>query len=365
MPKYDRFASVLEMRIRKGDYLLRDFPTEQELADEIGASRMTARRALLRLMDKGLLVRKPHGKIEINAQHEQASRRPSLAFLQPAFSSPIFESWRFAVERAAEKFDASVRKVDFVHWDDPVIPQTLAGFEGVFLVPSSETIPQSIVGRLTSAKNLIALDTDLTQLGIPSVQLLPPMFVARLADHLYELGHRKICCLNTQPHDEVVTQRIAQWQLWQRMHRVEGELIDEPIEPFAHETPKAHEVMTRLLKEKRFNATALLTITGGSAHGAVRAFHDVGMQVGKDVSVCAVEGGGIARYHVPSMTSLQTPDPAPYLEACLDWFNRREGAWVGPLLVQPASVSLFVGESTGPVDVASNADKPRKSSRGS
>jgi DNA-binding LacI/PurR family transcriptional regulator len=357
MPKYDRFASVLEMRIRKGDYLLRDFPTEQELADEIGASRMTARRALLQLMNKGLLVRKPHGKIEINLQHEQASRRPSLAFLQPAFSSPIFEGWRYAVERAAQKFNTAVRKVDFVHWDDPVIPQTLAGFEGVFLVPSSEPIPQSIIGRLSSAKNLIALDTDLTHLGLPSVQLLPPMFVARLADHLYELGHRRIDCLNTQPHDEVVTQRIAQWQLWQRMH------IDEPIEPFEHETPRAHEVITRLLKNKRFKATALLTITGGAAHGAVRAFHDAGLTVGKDVSVCAVEGGGLARYHVPSLTSLQPPDPAPYIDACLDWFNRRGDAWVGPLLVQPASVSLFVGESTGPAPAAADSEKNEKNEK--
>ncbi len=353
MAKYDRYANVLEMRIRKGDYFLRDFPTEQELADEIGASRMTARRAMRQLMDKGLLVRKPHGKIEINRAHEDVAGQLRLAFLSPAFSSPIFESWRFAVDRAANKFGANVRMVDFVHWDDPVISQTLTGFDGIFLMPSSEGIPDSVVKRLSKAKNLIALDTDLTDHGIPSVQLLPPVFVTRLADHLHRLGHRRIDCLNTQPHDEVVLHRIEQWRLWQRMNKVEGRLIDEPVDPFSFSIPRAYETMSRLLSAGEFGATGLLCITGGAAMGAIRALHEHGKVAGRDVSIVAVEGGGLEKYQVPSLTVLQAPDPAPYLEACLDWISRRESKWIGPLLVQPASVTLFEGESSGPPPQAS------------
>jgi hypothetical protein len=33
---------------------------------------------------------------------------------------------------------------------------------------------------------------------------------------------------------------------------------------------------------------------------------------------------------------------------CIDWFSRHNSPWVGPLLVQAASVPLFIGESTGP-----------------
>src|SRR5260370_10910563 len=100
MPKYSQFAGVLEKRIRRGDYALGGLPTEQRLAEEIGVSRMTARRALLHLMDKGLLMRKPHGKLAIQRDHERPGGAPRLAFLAPAFSSPEFETWRFAVERA-------------------------------------------------------------------------------------------------------------------------------------------------------------------------------------------------------------------------------------------------------------------------
>ncbi len=347
MPKYDRFANILEMRIRKGDYVLRNFPTEQQLADEIGASRMTARRALLALMEKGLLVRKPHGKIEVNRDHESAGSKLRLAFLAPAYSSQVVETWRFALDRAADRYDADVRTVDFVHWDDPVIPQTLSGFDGVFLVPSSENIPATVLQRFNKANNLIALDVDLTAHGIPSVQLMPPLFVSRVGDHLFELGHRHIDCLNTQPHDTVVQQRIGQWQLWQRMKKVQGRLIDEPVEPFQNAALHARSVMAKILKKKDFSATAVVCITGIVALGAIRALHDAGYAIGKDVSVAAVDGSGMEGLYVPSHTVLKLPDPEPYLETCIEWLQRAEDSWVGPLLVQPASVELFVGESTG------------------
>ena len=70
--------------------------------------------------------------------------------------------------------------------------------------------------------------------------------------------------------------------------------------------------------------------------------------MGRDVSVCTV-GAGLERYAIPSQTSLQPPDPGPYLEACMDWMTSKgDEPWVGPLLVQPASVELVKGESTGP-----------------
>jgi len=348
-PKYTKYARVLETRIRQGDYAVRELPTEQELADEVGVSRMTARRALIELMNKGLLVRKPHGKVVINQEHAQFVDQLRLAFLGPAFSSPDFENWRFAVERVTAKFNATVRNVDYVHWDDPVIPQTLAAFDGVFLVLSSEKIPPSLLERLSRSKNLVALGSDLSEQGIPSVRLLPPICVQQLADHLYDLGHRNIDCLNAQPHDDVIQSRMEHWSQWQRIHKVEGRLIDEPVAPFASVAPKAYAAMKKLLDAGQFTATGLVCITDGAATGAIRALHDAGKTVGQDVSVCSVESGELGSMQVPSRTMLNPPDPGPYIEVCVDWFKRRNDAWIGPMLIQPSNIPLYVGESSGPL----------------
>ncbi|CAN5447179.1 hypothetical protein BH10PLA1_BH10PLA1_00300 [soil metagenome] len=339
---------MLETRIRQGDYAVRELPTEQELADEVGVSRMTARRALIELMNRGLLIRKPHGKIVVNQEHAQFVDQLRLAFLGPAFSSQDFEDWRFAVDRVTAKLNATVRNVDYVHWDDPAIPQTLSAFDGVFLVLSSEPIPPLLLERLTHAKNLVALGSDLSEQGIPSIRLLPPICVQQLADHLFELGHRNIDCINVQPHDDVIKARIEHWSQWQRIHKVEGRLIDEPVAPLMHPTPKAYAVMKRLLNAKQFKATGLVCITDAAATGAIRALHEAGLTTGKDVSVCSVEGGELGSLQVPSRTMLRPPDSDPYIEVCVDWFKHRNEPWVGPMLIQPANIPLFVGESSGP-----------------
>ena len=65
-------ATLLESRIRRGDYAVRPLPTEQELAEEVGVSRSTARQAFQCLIDKGLLERHRHGRLSVR-QQERAS----------------------------------------------------------------------------------------------------------------------------------------------------------------------------------------------------------------------------------------------------------------------------------------------------
>jgi DNA-binding transcriptional regulator YhcF (GntR family) len=349
MTKYARFSEVIETRIKRGDYVVRELPTESELALELGASRKTARRALQELIGKGIVVRKPYGRLAVNRQHAKSEGRLQLAFLSAAFYSTNVEIWRYAVVRAAERIGAIVRPIDFVHWEDPAISEALERFDGVFLLPNSESIPVAILERFSRASHLVALDNDLSQRGIPSIRLLPPRFIHQLGDHLYSLGHRHIDCLNTQPEDQVIEQRMDQWALWQRMHKTEGRLIREPVVPYDHATPKAYNVIKRMLDAGEFKATGLVCLTNSTATGAIRAFQEHGMQVGRDVSVCAMEGETQAPYQWPSRTVLEVPEPDIYVQACVDWFVMGNEPWVGPYLVEPLSLDLFKGESTGPV----------------
>lgn len=348
MTKYERFSEVIEARIKRGDYVIRELPTECELALELGASRKTARRAMQDLIGKGIVVRKPYGRLAVNRQHAKVEGRLQLAFLSAAFYSTNVETWRFAVVRAAERIGAIVRPIDFVHWEDPAISEALECFDGVFLLPSSEFIPEPILKRFGRASHLVALENDLSQWGVPSIRLLPPRFIHQLGDHLYSLGHRHIDCLNTQPEDQVIEQRMDQWLLWQRMHKVEGRLMREPVAPYDHAAPKAYEIMKRMLAAGEFKATGLVCLTNSTATGAIRAMQEHGIRVGKDVSVCAMEGETQARYQWPSRTVLEVPEPDIYVQICVDWFAKKNEPWVGPHLVEPSSLAFFKGESTGP-----------------
>ncbi len=349
MPKYLKIANLLEKRIEYGDYAVKDIPPERELAIQTGVSRMTARKAIQVLIQKGFLVRQPSGRLDLNRQTAGGNRRLQLAFLEPAFHSLYADVWRGPVEIVADRLNASVRPIDFVHWDDPAIPDALNNFDGVFLLPVSEEFSPEIIDILRKSRSpLVVFDHDLTEYGIPSAFIFPPVFVQNLLDHLDSLGHRHIDCLNTQPRDQICVQRIEQWNLWRAKHGYQGRLFDEPVPSYGFSWIQAYEVMGRLLDSGEFKASALFCTTQAVAIGAMRAMHERGIKVGEDVSVCAANDDGTCQYLCPSITCLKKPDIVPHITLCVEWMARGGKDWVGPLLLRSSSDPIFVGETTGP-----------------
>lgn len=348
MAKYDQFARVLEKRILQGDYALGDLPTEQEFAQEVGVSRATARRAMTQLVEKGVIERKPHHRPTVSSQHRRVRIRPPVGLLIPAYESSQYSRWSRLIQRVASNHDVMVRMMYYVHWDDPTILQALRSYDGLFLISNSEPIPDRLLQRFSRARNLVSLDNDLTDCRVPSILMLPHSAVQLVGDHLHQLGHRRIDCLNTQPHDRVINARLEQWSLWKNLRQVTGRLHDDPVHPYEEPTRWAYEVVGRALTTGDFTATALLCLTDAAAEGANRAFCDHGLVVGRDVSIGAPEHSERAPMATPSRTTLEAVDPVPYLEACIRQFDAGGTGWSGPLLIQPGAVRVRPGESTGP-----------------
>jgi hypothetical protein len=352
MAKSLEIARLVEKRIRYGDYNLKPIPAERELAAETGVTKLTARRALLRLVDKGLLGRLPNGRLTVQKPSRGGGKgQLRLAFLAPAFPSYGILQWHLAIQKTAERMGASIRPVYYVHWDDPIICDTLAGFDGVFLVPTSEPIRPEAIERFRAVEAPLAFVCgDWTAWGIPSVTGDRCERIQQVLDYLGELGHRHIDCLNTQPMDWWMDGLIEQWNIWRAAHGCAGRLINDPVRPYEWAPHRAREVVGRLLNAKTFHATALFCVTEPAATGAIRAFHDRGMQVGRDVSVAVGFDEGLAQIMVPSLTSLERLDIGPLLAICVEWMQRGGKDWVGPLLVEGPRRRLFKGESTGRVD---------------
>lgn len=356
--KAEQILKILELRVKHGDYQGRDLPTERELAIELNVARATARKAVQRLIDKHLLERRPNGRVAMTRAGANGLR---IAFLVPSLSSQDIERWRLAIEQTAGVFGASVRTMLYVHWDDPAIVEALESYDGVLITMSCEEIPARILTKLRSAgRNVAVLGRDLSAAGIPSVDLFPPVFLQRLLDHLADEGHRSVDCFNIQTIDPVIESRIEQWNLWRAVHRFGGNLLGEQIQAYAEPLVHAYEQAGRLLDGKggpsgdaSFTASAILCTTAPAAIGVLRAMHDRKMTIGAGgTSVCVVNDEGLGRFMSPSLTSIEMPDPLPYLSVCMEWMGRAGEGWVGPLLMQPKQVPMFVGESTGPAAVA-------------
>ena len=73
-----------------------------------------------------------------------------------------------------------------------------------------------------------------------------------------------------------------------------------------------------------------------------------GLQVGRAISVCAVNDEMLAPWLSPTLTSLRMPDAEDLLTRCIKWIMSGGKDWEGSLLLSPDDVPLYIGESTGP-----------------
>lgn len=339
-------VEMIRKRLQHGDHALGGLPGERQLAVELGLSRPTVRKALGQLTEEGLLSRGATGRVRVAEGAGGSARRPLIAFLHTGNIGGENGLWRDGVYAAAEKRGAVVRSFSYEHYSDAVFSKALDGFDGVFLLQfTEEKISPQLLKRIQSARaRVVVLDQDETALGLRSVIVFPFSSGDKLLEHLRALGHRRIDCLNVHAHNPVIEARIAGWRGFIERHGLSGELISAPMDG---SLDAAYKLISARLKTGRRVAPAVYGITVHAAIGAMRALHEHGLRVGREVSVCAVNDEGLGPYLVPSLTSLRTPPRDRYLQKAVDWMAGR-GEWKKPSLVQPKDAPLFVGESTGP-----------------
>lgn len=348
-PQYKKVAEIVRRRIIQGSYSLKLFPSERRLAEELGVNYMTVRRGLQIIEKENMLARLPNGRMRVKRIQQGKKTHLNFGFLTPTFTSGTVESWRMAIEKVTADLPCSVRPILYMHWDDPILMDAMEGFDGIFLVPIPETIPESIASRLREQEHpVVVVDQDLSSYGAPSIQLFPPVFVQKLLDHFESLGHKRIGCVNTQTTCQEVEDRINQWRYWINAHGFSGRLVDESIAPHGDPVERGYEAMTRILSGGKVPETAWLFITTPAAVGAMRAMLDRGIKPGKDFALGSVNGDRLASMLNPPLTSLEPPDPVPFITACLDWMMKGGRHWKGPLLMRPSDVPLIVRESSKP-----------------
>ncbi len=348
-PQYVTIANILSRRIRHGDYLINEIPSSRKLAEEMGVSHIVARKAAEKLLDEGLLTRDSGGKLAVaNGKNSYKKTGATIAMLCPAFNSGYFYACRIKIENIAKQLKCMFRPVNYIHWDDPVIKEVVNGFDGVFLLGSSEPINDMTISLLTNSPcKVVTFDMDLTSHGIPRLAIFDSSHIRKLLEHLLDFGHQRIDCINTQPYDDETGKRIEEWVKGCSELKFQGQLHNEPVEQYQHPTPKAYEIMSNLLLSGRFNATAVYCTNEYIAYGVIRALEDFGIEVGKEVSVCAIGDASIARYYKPSITCLEMPEIDDFLVSTIQWMGQASDAAWEKEMNNIVDAPLFAGESTG------------------
>jgi DNA-binding LacI/PurR family transcriptional regulator len=342
--------SVIKQRIREGDYFVESIPGERRLAEETGVSYMTARRAVQHLLQEKVLIRQTSGSLEVHPDYTKRINSAEIVLLYPAYPSSYLTQLRVLVANAASRQGLSLRPGQFVHWDEQMLVDVVAQAKGSIIIPYGPVIPQRLLKHFTNNK-VVILDGDFTSDGIPSIRLFSDECIESVLQHLWNLGHRRIDCLNTQNRNSEIDRRIRIWERWLKQRGGAGALHDDPAPVFSDPTIVAYRLMSRIVDNHQSNATAFIATTCPAAIGAIRSCYERHIEIGRDLSICAVNLEPPAEFFCPSITGLNTPDLSEQLGACFDWFAS-DNEWPGPRLMQPRHTSLFQGESTGPPPVS-------------
>ncbi len=344
--KFEEVIRVIENRLTAGDFRLKRMPSSRKLAEEVGVSRNTARRAISELMAKGVLVRKSSGRIDLRTEKEDR-KVTRIAFLAPAFYAPTIIQMQQAVSLAAEGLPVTVRPVTYVHWDDPAIVDTLRGFDGVFLYACSDPgpLPSHIAERLANRDRPVAtlFTSDMSELGIPT--LTNGSLTVPILEYAESIGHRSFVFLNTEPHIQGTYSRINVWREWMQSRGYKGQLIDQPVASYAHGLPHTYQIMSKLLDDKKITETCIVTTSTAAAEGAMRAMCERGIRLGRKTSLCIADIGEFAEYRWPSITCMKMPDYVPDVRRLLKWMISGTLLPEGPVLVKYRP-EIFKGETT-------------------
>ncbi|MAX26958.1 MAG: hypothetical protein CMJ19_20885 [Phycisphaeraceae bacterium] len=338
--RYTQIAELLQRRIHQGDYTGKPLPSEEFLAMETGVSRMTARRAILHLMDQGIITRQPGSRAVPNDKNK--SILPSLAMLTPACSSESITRWRYDIERTASEMNLRVRPVEYVHEDDPSIRETLDEYQGVFFVPTAK-LPKLIESWQDYRAKLMCISADLTHLHIPSIWDFPPQGADMVLEHMYEIGCRNVMCLNVQPMDTVINAWIDSYQRWVKRHNLTEHMHDTPRALLSR---GACEEATNEFKNNPGKYDGVFATTLPAALGSIRAAHNCGLKIGKEMAVATVDGGVFFREYLPDITCVDAPDLVPVIKRAIEWILGKSRSKQNPGMLVPDVLKLYKGEST-------------------
>lgn len=368
--KFSEIAKLLARRIERGDYLTTAFPSEQRLAEELGVSYMTARRAVLALITEGKLQRDTGGRTKVPGGSVQpaAGSPPQIAFAVPNRPSMRIFDWNAAIDHVVAERGGTVRLVPYLDWDDAALYEVLTGtYTGVFLVCVSSPPPLMRDLLAAQAHRIVTVFDDFSELGIPFLDTNSEQAVQIMMGYLRSLGHEHIDCYSAwwNTPGQHVSNVIKKWRETCDMFGLKGELHDW-WDPQKEVGVAGYEGFLALGRHGHGKATAALCTTVNFVQGVYRAAHERGIVIGRDLSLCAVGSEERARMLIPSLTCMAAPDRVPYARRALDWILKGKKSWNGPLAIRPSTASIFIGEScytVAPKRAASStvAEKSRRS----
>ena len=124
-----------------------------------------------------------------------------------------------------------------------------------------------------------------------------------VAAHLLERGHCHLACITGSPKEPPHSD--WEWHRQDGFKRVAQEAGHAPEIVWAGEGPDDGYLAARELLSKEDPPTAIFACNDSLAIGVLRAAHDLGLKVPKDLAICGFDDIALAQYVTPRLTTVR------------------------------------------------------------
>jgi len=326
-PLADRVAMEITQRIDDGLYAMGGVPSERALADELGVSRATVRRAVSVLEERGLVARA--ARCRTMARTGPSARRKTSAagrssiglwiWPSPADPSVVEVIQGVSSQLGPGAYRLIAGQVSWHTWD------TAYASEADFLerLADDADVAGLLIWHMGGNRNREAFD-KVRAAGIPITFLgrLPPQGIdadwvgvdneyaaERIVSHLLGLGHKRIAHVTNPEGGSTVAGRVAGYRMALESH---GVAFDEDLVATAphgsfSDTSGAYRRIVDQLMAMADRPTAIFAVNDVAAERLAAALSESGVGVPDDVALAGFDGMERWRPGEPFLTTVHQP----------------------------------------------------------
>ncbi|WP_308637561.1 GntR family transcriptional regulator [Paenibacillus silvisoli] len=376
-PMYEKIFEALRDQILERKYEVGDrVPSEKELGDEHGVSRITSKKALELLASEGYIVRQPgRGSFVAEPQEKSAAKATGssghvqqvprntggkllIGLVITDFADSYGTGLIYGMEDASRQNNSYLvlrRSFGNPSLEEEAIQGLLElGVDGLIIFPAQGEYFNAEILKLAITKfPFVLIDRHLKGISAGSISTDNAKAAIKGTNYLFELGHKSIAFLTPPPMDTTAIEERIEGFI--QAHAENGIMVDRElwIEDITSALPQGNaeenrirdieKIMTRLRQYPQI--TAIFTTEYNIAQLALRAAAEMGLSVPGDISVICFDSpeinGGFP------ITHLQQNQVEMGKIAFENVLKLRAGHTLPTRTLLEAT--LILGDSTGPM----------------
>lgn len=368
--KAGRTRDWLAREIRIGNFTRGSvLPPERELADQIGVSYMTLRKAVGELVKEGLLERNQGSGTFVRNEISEHKVQKVLGLVMPAWSAPENLDTVMHYSKACEDANWLLKVIYVRSWEDRSILDLYQACDALVMMIIEEmtNMPSYLLGKLRSSAKPVAISGGTAEyIGRDSVYYRNDSRMEEPCDRLYALGHRRIFLVDQMTRYQGERRTIhPSLRGFEEIFRWKYPDVEFNSEILALEIPffqQPHHLIRQTIREKKAELSGYTAVICPLSFfwAVMSGLRDIGLRVPEDVSVLTFGDRQETEFYCPrpSVFSVLLKDQADRTFDMVLW--RLANPDAPPTNFQTA-VQFIEGETIAPVNTQIHHEKGKVS----